>query len=178
MIAWFTSLLRRLGSIVGIGRGNTHDDDFDPELREVFFAELEDVTQLLERAFASWRANSADQAAMQNLRRGFHTIKGSALMVGATALGDFCRHLEQLSIRLMEQQLKVTPAMVVTIEQAITQEKDGVRFFEVIDEECVGCNLCMHVCPVDNCITMERVDDGSYRNWTTHPNNPMRKVEA
>jgi dihydropyrimidine dehydrogenase (NAD+) subunit PreA len=65
-----------------------------------------------------------------------------------------------------------------TSHQAITREKDGVRFFEVIDEECVGCNLCMHVCPVDGCITMERVDDGGYRNWTTHPNNPMRKVEA
>jgi dihydropyrimidine dehydrogenase (NAD+) subunit PreA len=52
-------------------------------------------------------------------------------------------------------------------------ERDGVRMFEVVDEECVGCNLCMHVCPVDDCITMERVDDGSYRNWTTHPNNPM-----
>lgn len=120
MIAWFTSLLQRLGSMVGIGRrSSTHDDDFDPELREVFFAELDDVTELLERAFAVWRANPADQAAMQNLRRGFHTIKGSALMVGANALGEFCRHLEQLSIRLMEQQLKVTPAMVVTIEQAI-----------------------------------------------------------
>ncbi|MBK9656075.1 MAG: Hpt domain-containing protein [Rhodanobacteraceae bacterium] len=77
------------------------------------------TSPLLERAFAVWRANPADQAAMQNLRRGFHTIKGSALMVGANALGEFCRHLEQLSIRLMEQQLKVTPAMVVTIEQAI-----------------------------------------------------------
>ncbi len=120
MIAWFTSILRRIASTLGISRQGTDSDDFDPELREVFFAELEDVTQLLERAFVSWRANSADQAAMQNLRRGFHTIKGSALMVGAAALGDFCRHLEQLSIRLMEQQLKVTPAMVVTIEQAIT----------------------------------------------------------
>lgn len=119
MIAWFTSLLRRLGSIVGIGQDSAHNDDFDPELREVFFAELEDVTQLLERAFANWRVNVADQAAMQNLRRGFHTIKGSALMVGATSLGDFCKHLEQLSIRLMEQQVKVTPAMIVTIEQSI-----------------------------------------------------------
>ncbi len=60
-----------------------------------------------------------------------------------------------------------------TAHQAITKEKDGTRFFEVIDEECVGCNLCMHVCPIDNCITMERVDEGGYRNWTTHPNNPM-----
>jgi len=63
-----------------------------------------------------------------------------------------------------------------TSHQAITKEKDGKRFFEVIDEECVGCNLCMHVCPVDSCITMERVDQGGYANWTTHPNNPMRKA--
>jgi chemosensory pili system protein ChpA (sensor histidine kinase/response regulator) len=118
VIAWLTSLLRRIGALLGAGR-SAHNDDFDPELREVFFAELEDVTQLLQHAFAAWRANAADQAAMQNLRRGFHTIKGSALMVGAAALGEFCRHLEQLSIRLMEQQVKVTPAMVVTIEQAI-----------------------------------------------------------
>ncbi|MBB5206910.1 NAD-dependent dihydropyrimidine dehydrogenase subunit PreA [Chiayiivirga flava] len=62
-----------------------------------------------------------------------------------------------------------------TSHQAITIEKNGLRFFEVVDEECVGCNLCMHVCPIDDCITMERVDTGEYRNWTTHPNNPMAK---
>jgi len=71
-----------------------------------------------------------------------------------------------------------------TSHQAITAMKDGVRHFEVIDEECVGCNLCVTVCPVEDCITMEtlvdtvdkrtgRMVDGSYRNWTQHPNNPM-----
>ena len=60
--------------------------------------------------------------------------------------------------------------------QAITKEKDGRRHFEVVDAECVGCNLCMHVCPVENCITMQRVDDRPHADWTTHPNNPMRKV--
>ena len=29
--------------------------------------------------------------------------------------------------------------------------------FEVIDEECVACNLCVNVCPVDGCITMEQL---------------------
>ena len=54
----------------------------------------------------------------------------------------------------------------------------------MIDEECVACNLCVNVCPVDGCITMERLDAGEvdkrtgkvveeeYANWTTHPNNP------
>ena len=32
---------------------------------------------------------------------------------------------------------------------------DGERHFEVIEEECVGCNLCVNVCPVEDCITME-----------------------
>ncbi len=71
-----------------------------------------------------------------------------------------------------------------TSHQAITSMLNGVRHFEVIDEECVGCNLCVNVCPVENCITMERLETGidprtkrpidpAYANWTQHPNNPM-----
>ena len=74
-----------------------------------------------------------------------------------------------------------------TSHQAITNQIDGVRKFEVIDEECVGCNLCVSVCPVEDCITMERISgvdprtkepiEPGYGNWTTHPNNPMRLVK-
>jgi dihydropyrimidine dehydrogenase (NAD+) subunit PreA len=74
-----------------------------------------------------------------------------------------------------------------TAHQAIRKEKDGQRYFEVIDEECVGCNLCVNVCPVDNCITLKTLPVGSidartreavqgYGDWTTHPNNPMAKA--
>jgi dihydropyrimidine dehydrogenase (NAD+) subunit PreA len=70
--------------------------------------------------------------------------------------------------------------------QAITHTVGGKRHFEVIDEECVGCNLCVSVCPVDDCITMERLTagvdsrtgrpiDARPADWTTHPNNPMRR---
>ncbi len=70
-----------------------------------------------------------------------------------------------------------------TSHQAITNMVDGARRFEVIDEECVGCNLCVSVCPVEDCITMEQMTQGvdprtgspidpNYANWTTHPNNP------
>lgn len=73
-----------------------------------------------------------------------------------------------------------------TSHQAITATKDGKRHFEVIDAECVACNLCVNVCPVDGCITMERLAAGAvdprtghvvrddYANWTTHPNNPSK----
>ncbi len=72
-----------------------------------------------------------------------------------------------------------------TSHQAIMSMKDGKRHFEVMDDECVGCNLCVNVCPVQDCITMEPMAAGTvdprtkkkvtevYANWTTHPNNPM-----
>jgi len=73
-----------------------------------------------------------------------------------------------------------------TSHQAISMSED--RVFEVIDDECVACNLCVNVCPVENCITMERMEAGSidprtgktvsddYANWTTHPNNPSAQA--
>jgi dihydropyrimidine dehydrogenase (NAD+) subunit PreA len=66
-----------------------------------------------------------------------------------------------------------------TSHQAITSSVNGERRFEVIDDECVGCNLCVSVCPIDNCITMRQVSDDSTAslNWTQHPNNPMRKTD-
>jgi dihydropyrimidine dehydrogenase (NAD+) subunit PreA len=76
-----------------------------------------------------------------------------------------------------------------TAHQAIAASLNGKRHFEVKDEECVGCNLCVSICPVPDCITMRALQPGetdertgikvtgSYRNWTTHPNNPMRREE-
>ena len=73
-----------------------------------------------------------------------------------------------------------------TSHQAITAIKDGRRHFEVKEEDCVGCNLCVSVCPVPDCITMRDLVPGEidkrtgepvpaeFQDWTTHANNPMR----
>ena len=74
-----------------------------------------------------------------------------------------------------------------TSHQAIAAITEGERRFDVLEEECVGCNLCASICPVENCITLRSLQPGEvdkrtgkvvtdvYANWTTHPNNPMAK---
>ena len=75
-----------------------------------------------------------------------------------------------------------------TSHQAITATKDGRRHFEINEAECVGCNLCVSICPVPNTITMRTLKPGEidlrtgqpvpgeYANWSVHPNNPMSSV--
>ncbi len=75
-----------------------------------------------------------------------------------------------------------------TSHQAISMSLD--RVFEVMDDECVACNLCVNVCPVENCITMEQLSPGvvdertgkvveaDFADWTTHPNNPASRPAA
>jgi len=75
-----------------------------------------------------------------------------------------------------------------TSHQAITNLVNGQRRFEVKEEECVGCNLCVTVCPVPDCISLRDLAPGevdartgktvtaTHADWTTHPNNPMRST--
>ena len=72
-----------------------------------------------------------------------------------------------------------------TSHQAISAITGDERRFEVREEDCVGCNLCASICPVENCISLRSLQPGEvdkrtgkvvtdqYANWTTHPNNPM-----
>ncbi|CBS90887.1 NAD-dependent dihydropyrimidine dehydrogenase subunit PreA [Azospirillum lipoferum] len=67
-----------------------------------------------------------------------------------------------------------------TSHQAIRIDAgEGRRVFTVVDEECVGCNLCSHICPVPDCITMvPEQTDLPYVTWPNDARNPMRVPEA
>ncbi len=68
----------------------------------------------------------------------------------------------------------------------ISADPGGQRRYTVLENECVGCNLCVTICPVPNCLTLRSLAPGEvdqrtgkpvsseHADWTTHPNNPMR----
>ncbi len=55
------------------------------------------------------------------------------------------------------------------------------RIPRVDEDECVGCNLCSLVCPVEGCITMEQVETHlAAQSWAQRmgdASNPARKCD-
>src|SRR5262249_11419098 len=59
------------------------------------------------------------------------------------------------------QRIVATPAAV-----SVSHQVPPGRIPRVNEDECVGCNLCWLVCPVEGCISMVRIDKGlSSETW-------------
>jgi len=56
--------------------------------------------------------------------------------------------------------LATTPIAKLDAVQASNRATPPARIPRVDEEECVGCNLCWLVCPVEHCITMEKIETG------------------
>ncbi|MFZ3284752.1 Hpt domain-containing protein [Pseudomonas sp.] len=92
------------------------EEPVDDELREVFLEETDEVLEVLHEYLPRWIANSQDRDALTELRRAFHTLKGSGRMVRALILGELAWSVENLLNRVLEQ--SVEPGSVV--QQVLT----------------------------------------------------------
>lgn len=87
------------------------EEPVDDELREVFLEETDEVLEVLHEYLPRWAANPQDRDALTELRRAFHTLKGSGRMVRALILGELAWSVENLLNRVLEQ--SVEPGSVV-----------------------------------------------------------------
>jgi chemosensory pili system protein ChpA (sensor histidine kinase/response regulator) len=69
-------------------------DDVDEQLLPVFLEEAQQLMPLIGADLRDWKADPADEQASQSLRRGLHTLKGSARMAGAIRLGELTHVME------------------------------------------------------------------------------------
>jgi chemosensory pili system protein ChpA (sensor histidine kinase/response regulator) len=70
------------------------DDDIDQELLPIFLEEAQELVPAVGQGLRDWRTNPANAAAGHALQRTLHTLKGSARMCGAMALGELTHHME------------------------------------------------------------------------------------
>jgi chemosensory pili system protein ChpA (sensor histidine kinase/response regulator) len=96
--------------------GQTGLED-DAEMREIFLEEAREVIVNANAALAALADDGSDVSEMTTVRRAFHTLKGSARMVGLTAFGEAGWDCEQLyNARLAEQQSADAPLLTLTTD--------------------------------------------------------------
>lgn len=78
----------------------------DPLMQEVFLEEFDSVLRQFDKDMPAWLADPSNSKLQTEVRRGFHTLKGSGRMVGALEIGDFAWRIEELLNRLGENKLQ------------------------------------------------------------------------
>ena len=63
---------------------------------------MEEVLENVDRWMPEWANNLSHEEALTEIRRAFHTLKGSGRMVGATDIGDFSWAVENLLNRVID----------------------------------------------------------------------------
>ncbi|GAB4210909.1 MAG: hypothetical protein Fur007_00090 [Rhodoferax sp.] len=91
----------------------------DGELRDIFLEDAAEVVANGQQALAQLRAAPADLALQTSLRRAYHTLKGSARMVGLTEFGEAAWAMEQLLNAWLPQQLPAPAALLDLSDQAM-----------------------------------------------------------
>ncbi len=91
--------------------------EVDEEILEIFVEEVEEVLGEIVTNLNAWKKNQADSESLVGLRRGFHTLKGSGRMVGATVIGEFGWYFENLLNKVIEGSLSPNDKMFGLLEQ-------------------------------------------------------------
>ncbi|MGJ7518187.1 Hpt domain-containing protein, partial [Pseudomonas baetica] len=91
------------------------EEPVDDELRGVFLEEADEVLEILREYLPRWSINPDNRSALSELRRAFHTLKGSGRMVRALVLGELAWAVENLLNRVLEN--SVEPG--ATVQQLI-----------------------------------------------------------
>ncbi|HSC23555.1 MAG TPA: Hpt domain-containing protein, partial [Casimicrobiaceae bacterium] len=105
----------------------TDASKLDAELLDIYLAEADEVLDTVDAHLAMLEHSPADRDALVTVRRQFHTLKGSGRMVGLTELGELAWGVERIHNRLLEEDRRVTPAILAMIGVAATSFRHWVR---------------------------------------------------
>jgi chemosensory pili system protein ChpA (sensor histidine kinase/response regulator) len=95
------------------------EEPVDDELRDVFLEETDEVLEILEEYLPRWSANPDSTSVLSELRRAFHTLKGSGRMVRALVLGELAWAVENLLNRVLEHSVAPGPAVQQLVGDAL-----------------------------------------------------------
>lgn len=103
--------------------GQLLEGDFDDDIVDIFLEEANEVLVSLNENIIHWAENSSsdsrDNSYMHEIRRGFHTLKGSGRMAGAEHIGDAAWSIELLINRIVDGSISISDSHIAIVAEAI-----------------------------------------------------------
>ncbi len=107
---------RAMGSVPELRSG---EDRPDPEIIELFIEEAGEEIDSINRHFPVWVEDPHNEQALANVRRSFHTLKGSGRMVGAELIGEFAWSVESLLNKVINKTMTADATVTDFLREAI-----------------------------------------------------------
>lgn len=95
------------------------EEPIDEELREVFIEEAGEVLETIGEFLPRWCADTEDREALIEIRRAFHTLKGSGRMVRALVIGELAWSIENLLNRVLDRSIQPGDEVRQVINQVV-----------------------------------------------------------
>ncbi len=86
-------------------------DDLDEEIMQIFVEDAREILRVIDRTLPLWHDNPDDREVLLELRRAFHTLKGSGRMVGASEIAELAWAVENMLNRVREEKVRHSAQM-------------------------------------------------------------------
>ncbi|HAR75731.1 MAG TPA: hypothetical protein DCR60_05845, partial [Psychrobacter sp.] len=83
----------------------TDANDADPDIKEIFIEEANEVLDEIVPLYERWQLLPTDLTELTDIRRGFHTLKGSGRMVGAHYSAELAWSIENMLNRILDKSI-------------------------------------------------------------------------
>ncbi len=93
------------------------DQAFDAELLDIYLTEAEEVLAHIAQNCQALRVNSTDIEALIEVRRSYHTLKGSGRTVGLNTMGDIAGQVEHFLNGVIDKKSVLNQQQIARIEQ-------------------------------------------------------------
>jgi len=117
-----------------VAAGSSELDDvdlIDDEIIEIFVEEATEVKEAIDQYLPEYLASYDNNEALTEVRRAFHTLKGSGRLVGASAAGELAWSVENLLNKVIDSSINMSAEAGELINQVVGLFPDLVDDFKL-----------------------------------------------
>lgn len=120
----------KIMKLIEVGQDYSDDSLFDEDIIDIFVEESAEVIDEISENFPLWKADYDDRAALEEIRRAYHTLKGSANMVRARVVAELASAVEDVLNKIVDGTTPPDGAVVKLVNDSMESIPSMVEFFK------------------------------------------------